>query len=241
MPPVTLYAGPVVLDGLTITGGSALQAGAIDAGDHDLTVRGCVIRNNHSYFDPDAWASAGILGGAPLTVVDSAFVENQAGNAASALRPGGDLTVVNSLFAGNVGDAAIHGNHGISLFNVTLADNQSDVIFNPQGEASLEMTNSIVWGNLYESLRPSCQAFACDVNYSDVEGGWPTGTGNLNLDPSFFGGGDYRLRFGSPCIDAGTAAGAPEYDLDGRMRDAVPDMGAYEWPPYGTFLPLLLR
>jgi basic membrane protein A and related proteins len=241
MPPVTLYAGPVVLDGLTITGGSALQAGAVDAGEHDLTVRGCVIRNNHSYADPDAWASAGILGGAPLTVVDSYFLDNEAGNAASALRPGGDLTVVNSLFAGNVGDAAIHGNRGISLFNVTLADNQSDVIFNPEGEASLEMTNSVVWGNLYESLRPSCDMVDCAVNYSDVEGGWPTGMGNLDLDPRFVGGGDYRLDLDSPCIDAGTAAGAPAYDLDGRMRDAAPDMGAYEWPPYRTFLPFVVR
>jgi len=176
-----------------------------------------------------------------LTVIDSIFVNNEAGNAASALRPGGDLTVINTLLAGNVGDAAIHGNAAIHLMNVTLADNQSDVIFNPQGGEALEMTNSIVWGNLYESLRPSCDSFACAVNYSDVEGGWATGTGNIDPDPRFVGGGNYHLRFDSPCIDAGTAAGAPAHDLDGRRRDAVPDMGAYEWPPYGTFLPLLLR
>jgi hypothetical protein len=65
--------------------------------------------------------------------------------------------------------------------------------------------------------------------------------GNLDLDPRFVGGGDYRLDLDSPCIDAGTAAGAPAYDLDGRMRDAAPDMGAYEWPPYRTFLPFVVR
>ena len=240
-PAITLYTGGVALDGLTIAGGDALRAGAVDAGDADLTVRNCTVRDNVSYFDPDAWASAGILGGAPLTVIDSAFLNNQAGNGASALRTSGDLSVLNSLLAGNVGDAAIHGNAGIHLFNVTLADNQSDVIFNPQGEQTLEMTNSIVWGNMGGDLMPSCQANPCTISYSDVEGGWAAGTGNIDLDPRFLGGDNYRLGHDSPCIDAGTAAGAPDHDLDGRPRDALPDMGAYEWPPYSLYLPLLLR
>jgi len=40
MPPVTLHTGPVVLDGLTITGGSALRAGAVDAGGVPLPTPG---------------------------------------------------------------------------------------------------------------------------------------------------------------------------------------------------------
>ncbi len=241
-PVMRLGTGHVVLDGLTITGGNSLHVGAVSSEEGGaLTVQGCTIRDNVSYWDPNAWASAGILGGAPLTVIDSYFLNNQAGNAASALRPGDDLLVVNSVFAGNLGDAAIHSNYGVRLLNVTLADNQSDVIFNPQVDATLIMTNSIVYGHMGDSLRPSCEMSTCSVNYSDVEGGWPDGTGNIDFDPLFIGAGNYRLQRDSPCIDAGTAVGAPPYDLDGRLRDGWPDMGAYEWPPYGTFLPVVLR
>jgi len=60
------------------------------------------------------------------------------------------------------------------------------------------------------------------------------GQGNLYGDPRFVGPawgavGDYHLLVGSPAIDAGLAAGAPLDDLDGRLRDANPDIGAYEW------------
>ena len=39
---------------------------------------------------------------------------------------------------------------------------------------------------------------------------------------------DYYLQPGSPCIDAGTAEGTPATDIQGRTRDAKPDIGAYE-------------
>lgn len=40
---------------------------------------------------------------------------------------------------------------------------------------------------------------------------------------------DGHLLAGSPAIDAGTAAGAPADDLEGKPRDARPDIGAYEY------------
>jgi hypothetical protein len=39
---------------------------------------------------------------------------------------------------------------------------------------------------------------------------------------------DYYLQPGSPCIDAGTAEGAPETDIEGNRRRIKPDIGAYE-------------
>jgi len=39
---------------------------------------------------------------------------------------------------------------------------------------------------------------------------------------------DYYLQPGSPCIDAGTAEGAPATDIQGRTRAPKPDIGAYE-------------
>ncbi len=63
------------------------------------------------------------------------------------------------------------------------------------------------------------------------------GPGNRYGDPLFVhpvwggGQGDYHLRPGSPALDAGTSQGAPSEDLEGRPRDAQPDMGAYEATP----------
>ena len=36
---------------------------------------------------------------------------------------------------------------------------------------------------------------------------------------------------GSPCIDAGTAVGAPRWDIDGDERDDFPDIGPDEFVP----------
>lgn len=74
------------------------------------------------------------------------------------------------------------------------------------------------------------------------------GQGNLCGDPRFvrvaWGAvGDYHLQAGSPAINAGNATGAPHEDLEGRVRDAQPDIGAYEyWEPTARlYLPLVLR
>ncbi|MBP5621782.1 MAG: hypothetical protein J6X44_07190, partial [Thermoguttaceae bacterium] len=67
--------------------------------------------------------------------------------------------------------------------------------------------------------------------------------GNFWANPIFrdVANGDYRLRAGSPCIDAGTAEGAPETDADGIGRfddshmdnngNSYVDIGAYEFVP----------
>lgn len=45
----------------------------------------------------------------------------------------------------------------------------------------------------------------------------------------FAAAGDYHLKTGSPAIDAGTTTSAPIVDLEGKVRDAKPDVGAYEF------------
>ena len=94
--------------------------------------------------------------------------------------------------------------------------------------------NSILWNNsgleIYDD--PSSQTVAV---YSDIQGGF-TGTGNIDLDPSFVNEavGDYRLGPGSDCINAGdNSAVSTAYDLMGnpRIADGIVDMGAYEFIP----------
>jgi hypothetical protein len=52
---------------------------------------------------------------------------------------------------------------------------------------------------------------------------------NISKDPQFISDTDLHLKDSSPCINAGTPDGAPLFDLDGNPRDALPDMGAYEY------------
>jgi len=80
------------------------------------------------------------------------------------------------------------------------------------------------------------------------------GEGDLSdASPSFVNPlmGNYHLLTGSPAIDAGSAAGAPATDFDGRSRpldgndDGVTayDIGTYEIPYYSehVYLPIILR
>jgi len=69
------------------------------------------------------------------------------------------------------------------------------------------------------------------ITYCDIKGGF-SGTGNIDANPLFVDGtaGDFHLQDGSPCIDSGTTAGAPDTDIEGiaRPQGAGVDMGAYE-------------
>jgi len=96
----------------------------------------------------------------------------------------------------------------------------------------VDMTHSDVWSET-------------GVNY--VRLGDPTGTrGNISVDPQFSNAArhNYRLRFGSPCIDSGDGLTAPSEDFMGAPRyddprtvntgvadagGAIPDLGAYEF------------
>jgi hypothetical protein len=77
-----------------------------------------------------------------------------------------------------------------------------------------------------------------NVRFSDIRDGHD-GAGNIDEDPMFVDerAGNYRLNSSSPAIDAGTNAGAPASDLDGRPRPLdgnrdglrIVDMGAFEF------------
>ena len=95
---------------------------------------------------------------------------------------------------------------------------------------SPRITNTILWGDfaIYGS-EIHVQSGSPAVTYSDVDGGW-SGEGNIDLNPLFYGGGNYHIRAVSACVDAGTDAGVYT-DIDGQTRPwgAGFDMGADEF------------
>ncbi|MFN2167945.1 MAG: FG-GAP-like repeat-containing protein, partial [Anaerolineae bacterium] len=233
--PVVRLAGPSsgsVLDGLTITGGSSQLGGGVRADDQDLTVRNCLVRDNWAFGGPAGQGAGGVVDpGGQLTVVDSRIVNNQAEQGAGGIRVHhGTLILSNTLVAGNRGAMGVHLNGAGWIVNATIAHNDGGVLLNTDAGGTLAITNSVIYYNQWPiSIEGNG---AGQVTYSDVEGGWP-GVGNLASNPAFVdaSGGDYHLYPWSPCIDAGTAVGAPDHDLDGvpRPQNAGYDAGAFEF------------
>jgi parallel beta-helix repeat protein len=123
-----------------------------------------------------------------------------------------------------------------TVTNGTLSGNSGDGMYNL--DSSPAVTNCIIWGNGGGINNAGTSAPV--VSYCDVQGGY-TGTGNMDADPIFVGGGDYHLQATSPCVDTGSngAPSLPSNDFEGdpRIVDgngdslAVADMGADEYLP----------
>ncbi len=185
--------------------------------------------------------------------------------------------------SGADGGAMYNSSSGPTITNCTFSDNfakdKGGAIFNGGNNfgsnGNVAAKNCIFWGNsgtgqIYDEYSTT------SVTYSGVQGGW-AGAGNINSDPVFIDrgawvdvndaneivgaddpnavwvDGDYRLLYGSPCIDAGNNAAVPAdafdvdadanstepmpYDLDGYARiidgdcnsTQIVDMGAYEF------------
>ncbi len=111
----------------------------------------------------------------------------------------------------------------------TVAHNDQNGI-QAGADAALSLTNCIVWGHSEENVEAGY-----DVQYSDIQGGYPTGMGNTNLYPEFTdtNGFNYTLSAGSPCIEAGIDIPGITQDCmgDARVQGLNPDMGCYEAVP----------
>lgn len=251
-----------VLSGFTVTNGYLGTSSAWNSRGGGIwltagTVQDCLVINNSS-----GGSGGGILMDGGLVdrcriVNNSALHGYTYGGGGGILMNGG--TVRNSLIMSNVcpntaGSTAHCRGAGISMFaantrveNCTVVSNSilysgTNYYYSGAGicreSDSCFVTNTIVYGNLKAGVpnditnRYTFAGIGRSCSPALVHD--PSGTGNITNWPQFvdFDAGNYRLGFGSPCIDAGielawSASGA---DLDGSARKsgAAPDIGAYE-------------
>ena len=203
------------------TPGSSYAACMIDRG-YSVTVKKCTFSNNNNYYYGSGLyvsylgSSSGIA--SRFTVENCLFHDNSASN-------GGSCTVYN-----------VRG----SVFNSTFAQNSSSNV-NDYYVTGLDVDGVVTAKNCIfqsdDSGNEVIQGYSGDltISYSLLYGGsggdsYTDGGNNLSSDPDFTNAGsnDFTLASTSPCIDAGTATGAPSDDIAGTTRDATPDLGCYE-------------
>ncbi|GHT81077.1 hypothetical protein FACS189467_4520 [Bacteroidia bacterium] len=222
------------LTNVTISGNNAIGGGGMSSSDNSSpTLTNVTISGNYA-----------ADGGGMSNYNSSLVLTNVTISGNSATNIGGGIVNANSFSP-------------LAFTNVTISGNYAAVngggMYNENSSPAL--ANCIVWGNTangsvdnVDNDGSSTPTYA----YSVVEGQTLTGTGNLSgaSDPLFMApalasatpttAGNYRLRPGSPCINAGdtvaykTARGianfTDEKDLAGnpRVSNGTIDMGAYE-------------
>ena len=145
------------------------------------------------------------------------------------------LTLVNNIFAFNA-DPTDGGSTGIYLGGgVQLTEHHNLYYSRTDGEITAEF----VGGRDPDFTRAEI-----------ADGTWTTYTGQGQNDvtdaPLFMSGWpgvNLHLQENSPVVDHGSIADAPADDAEGRLRDAQPDIGAYEWwePVAWIYIPLTMR
>ena len=181
--------------------------------------------------------------GGSLTLINCKFISNKAngdgGGMASIWNTMPNLTncIFNNNSAAGQGGGMLNfnGSHPM-VTNCTFTENSAGLggaICNRDGpyQSKATVRNCILWNDSPSEIYSDNIYF--DVNFSDVEGGWPGG--NIDTDPLFRDADgpddivgteddDLRLFAGSPCIDAGDNNSVPAdtADLDGDNNTTEP-------------------
>ena len=206
-----------ILEGFTITGGNADGAFINDQGagmynySSSPTVTNCTFSGNTAFYGGGGMCNESNSN--PI-VTNCTFSGNIAyGGGGMCNESNSNPIVTNCTFSGNTAP------YGGGMANVY---------------SSPTVTNCILWGNTpdeFYNIYNNPSVTYCDVKMSS---GTFTGIGNINVDPCFIdaGSGDFRLKFGSPCIDDGNNMAVQSSifkDLAGKLRFAndpfTPDTG----------------
>lgn len=250
---------------------NAGASGAVRTFNGDVSIERCEFDGNTGIsYDGDGGA-VGMRGSTTdASIVSSRFTRNigQRGGAVAmfADREVHAIRIENCLFVGNSarnaerneGAAVYVEEHRLNVVGCTIDDNESrggEAI--QSRDADVLIANTILRGWLGQGSLVRHDGSRAIVENCNVEGSGGSGAnwdarlgedggGNIDAIPMFVDAlaGDYRLRSGSPCIDAGAADlaqhgtdlnGCPRLVDDAYVTDTgtgpapIVDIGAYEW------------
>ena len=173
------------------------------------------VTNNFFYDNSGYQASAAqfINCSSPVKIVNNTFLDNNTISTGGAtIRTETDTNFINNIFEGDIAGIRIAGsaNPTVQITQNNFHGQSNWITINPNHTTVASLNG---------------ESFA---------------TGNTDHDPLLVSNGDYHLKPLSPCKDAGTAAGAPDNDIDGdsRPQGSGYDIGADEF--VGKVMPWLL-
>lgn len=211
----------------TVSGCTAsLRGGAIYCNNSDLKAVNTIIEDNHSNYD-----GGGVYAtSSDVIVQNSKILDNSSNHYGGGMfvQLNSKLEIGNTVFAQNsaASGGGLHSysastwiDHSVFYKNSRTSGFGSSVSFANVHEGHIR--HSIIWSNDVadeeEDLSGVNSAIVSDSNIEDDIG--PTNN-NISVNP-IFAGPDYnnfRLRSGSPCIDAGAATSLITLDIDGDIR-----------------------
>ncbi len=213
-----------------------------------------------SFWSNSALNGGGVFGDGKLVIENSEFRANTSSENGAGVYAMGVVELRNTLLAdgnatGNGGGLFADALATVLLTNVTVANNTAASGAGISHTGTINVANSIFWGNRDEDDAISnFDAAKTTINHSGVEGGVTGGTGNITIqtDNNHTSGNrvnyyyvdfvdadnttvldrNYNLNTGSYLINRGNTAlvSAAEKDLNGtnRIQHTYVDMGAYE-------------
>ena len=216
------------LNNCTLTRNSAVEGGGASISE----LNNCTLTGNSS----DRWgggASGGTLNNCTLT---SNWAGDEGGGAFA-------TTLNNCALSANSATNYGGGAAGGTLNNCTLTGNSAGLwgggvsgFETGFGRAAATLNNCIVYFN---TAVQGANHFESTLNYCCTTPQPTNGVGNITNAPLFvdYAGGNLRLQFSSPCINAGLDAYAPgptDLDSNPRIVSGTVDIGAYEFQGLGS-------
>jgi len=234
--------GQPVLDGFTVTNGLASIGPGVCVLASTANIRNCLITQNST----PTWTGNGggiCIREANANVTHCVITDNFAEGDGGGIKVENQSNVLieRSIIAKN---SALNGGgiQVLSPLGATVSVRHCTIWRNTApnaggvhvivGSGSVAITNSIIWQNSGDQVFDNGPVA---ISYTDVMGGWPGGSGNIDADPLFWDPplGDFYLQPASPCIDAGDPNGPG--DGDGSLAD----MGALAFDPtHGGCIPV---
>ncbi|MCK4653737.1 MAG: right-handed parallel beta-helix repeat-containing protein [Candidatus Cloacimonetes bacterium] len=207
-----------------------------------------IIRNNIIINNSGLLAGGGIIcrNSSNPIIINNIISENSGGITGGGINCSSNSSplIINNLINNNSATFSIFPPRGGGIY----LDESNAIIINNTVTANLCITggglycinsnpiimNSIFWDNGQNNIFIGSNSNPV-ITYSDIQGGY-TGEGNIDIDPLFWGTGEYPyfLLDDSPCVNVGTpdttGLNLPEFDLAGNPRvfGGRIDMGAYE-------------